>query len=98
MTSNRKKIDPFTPDEDNPKWTKKDFKKARPAAEVFKELSIEPPRPVGRPPTDNPKVSVTIRLDREVVEHFKKEGKGWQTRVNATLKRELKKMPNHDKR
>jgi uncharacterized protein (DUF4415 family) len=29
---------------------------------------------------------VTIRLDRNVVDHFKAGGKGWQSRVNDALK------------
>jgi uncharacterized protein (DUF4415 family) len=34
---------------------------------------------------------VTLRLDSEVVEHFKAGGAGWQTRINAALKRALAK-------
>ena len=44
-------------------------------------------RRVGRPPKPNRKVSVTLRLDREVVERFKATGAGWQTRINAALRR-----------
>ena len=32
------------------------------------------------------KVPVTIRLDREVLEWFKAQGKGYQSRINALLK------------
>lgn len=35
---------------------------------------------------------VTIRLDRVVVEAFKATGDGWQTRMNATLKRAAKRL------
>jgi uncharacterized protein (DUF4415 family) len=42
---------------------------------------------VGRPPSDSPKESVTLRLDPDVVEHFRKGGPGWQTRINDTLRR-----------
>jgi uncharacterized protein (DUF4415 family) len=44
-------------------------------------------RTVGRPPNPNRKVSVTLRLDREVVERFKATGAGWQTRINAALRK-----------
>lgn len=44
----------------------------------------------GRPRTDSPKVALTVRYDAEVVEAFKATGKGWQTRMNATLKDWLK--------
>ncbi len=36
------------------------------------------------------KSSVTLRLDREVVEWFKSQGKGYQTRMNAVLKAYVK--------
>ena len=41
----------------------------------------------GRPRSDNPKLPVTIRLDRDLVEWFKRGGEGWQTRINAELRR-----------
>ena len=31
------------------------------------------------------KTSITIRLSDEVIHHFKKDGKGWQTRMNDFL-------------
>ncbi|MEL7465088.1 MAG: BrnA antitoxin family protein [Pseudomonadota bacterium] len=33
-----------------------------------------------------PKVAVSIRLDNDVLEFFKKDGKGYQTRMNAVLR------------
>jgi uncharacterized protein (DUF4415 family) len=33
-----------------------------------------------------PKASVTLRIDREVLDWFKSQGKGYQTRINAVLK------------
>jgi len=33
-----------------------------------------------------PKAQVTIRLDREVLEWFKSQGKGYQSRINAVLR------------
>jgi uncharacterized protein (DUF4415 family) len=41
----------------------------------------------GRPPKINAKVSVTLRLDQDVVERFRATGQGWQTRINSALKR-----------
>ena len=32
------------------------------------------------------KEQITIRLDADVVAHFRDEGRGWQTRLNATLR------------
>ena len=40
----------------------------------------------GRPKIPNPKVSTTLRLDAEVIEHFRKDGPGWQSRINAVLR------------
>jgi len=51
-------------------------------AEEFKRL-----RRVGRPRLDNPKVAVTIRYDKAVIDAFKAGGPGWQTRMNDALKR-----------
>jgi uncharacterized protein (DUF4415 family) len=40
----------------------------------------------GRPVLERPKVSTTLRLDAEVIEFFRKDGPGWQSRINAVLK------------
>lgn len=73
-------------DPNNPEWTDEDFAKARPFTEAFPALA-EKMRQVGRPRSDNPKVAVSIRLDQDVVEAFKKGGPGWQSRMNATLRK-----------
>lgn len=41
----------------------------------------------GRPPKEAPKSIVSIRLDPEVLDHFKADGPGWQTRINAALRK-----------
>ncbi|HEY2659038.1 MAG TPA: BrnA antitoxin family protein [Caulobacteraceae bacterium] len=40
----------------------------------------------GRPKSSDPKLQVTLRLDREVVEKFKAGGAGWQSRINQALR------------
>ena len=40
----------------------------------------------GRPPITKPKVSTTIRLSRDVIDHFKAGGHGWQTRIDEALR------------
>jgi uncharacterized protein (DUF4415 family) len=30
---------------------------------------------------------VSLRLDRDIVEHFRKRGPGWQSRINDTLRK-----------
>ncbi len=77
---------PDHPDfDDNPEWTKADFAKARPAAEVLPaELYRALTR--GRGPAKQPtKTAVSIRLSREVLDHYRSQGAGWQTRLNADL-------------
>jgi uncharacterized protein (DUF4415 family) len=92
----RRKLLPVQIDDENPEWTAEDFAKAKPAAEVLPDLFgakiaeelLRPKR--GRPPAENPKAHVNIRLDADVVETFRATGSGWQTRLNAALKDWLK--------
>lgn len=49
------------------------------------KLDAAPVR-VGRPKSESPKVSTTIRLDQDVLEGFRKTGPGWQSRINAALR------------
>jgi uncharacterized protein (DUF4415 family) len=44
----------------------------------------------GRPKAETKKVSVTIRLDPDVLAALKAQGPGWQTRVNDLLARWVK--------
>lgn len=41
----------------------------------------------GRPKAENPKVSLNLRLDPDVIEHFRATGPGWQSRINASLRK-----------
>ena len=41
----------------------------------------------GRPPLEHPKEAVKLRLDADVLEHFRSDGPGWQTRINDALRR-----------
>lgn len=44
----------------------------------------------GRPVGDQNKIQVTLRLDADVIEHFRSTGRGWQTRINETLRKAVK--------
>jgi uncharacterized protein (DUF4415 family) len=47
-------------------------------------------RPVQRGPQKSPtKKQVTLRLSPEVLAHFKAKGRGWQTRIDETLKKAI---------
>lgn len=41
----------------------------------------------GRPKAERTKVSTTIRLSPEVIEHFKAGGPGWQSRIDEALRK-----------
>jgi uncharacterized protein (DUF4415 family) len=41
----------------------------------------------GRPRSENPKQAVSLRLDTDVLDWFKKSGIGWQTRINEALRK-----------
>lgn len=79
--------------DDAPLLTKEFFERAevRVGGKVVREatgtMTREFAKP-GRPPEgDAPKQQVSLRLDREVIEHFRKGGAGWQTRMNAALRK-----------
>src|SRR3954447_12849942 len=40
----------------------------------------------GRPKGSGKKELVTLRIDRDVLDHFRASGPGWQTRMNNTLR------------
>lgn len=85
-----RKVDPYTPDEDTQPLTDAEIRELRPAREVFAELGIPMPRTRGRPLVASPKRQVTLRLDEDVLRHFKSGGRGWQTRINDTLAEAIK--------
>lgn len=40
----------------------------------------------GRPKAEKTKTQITLRIDEDVLNEFKKLGVGWQTRINDVLK------------
>ena len=76
-------------DPENPEWTEADFAAAKgPEALPPALLAAFPNTKLrgGRPPGSD-KLQISIRLDKDVVEKFKATGPGWQTRINAALRR-----------
>ena len=45
----------------------------------------------GRPFKEDRKLLTSLRLDPDVLAHFKADGQGWQGRINAFLRRALEK-------
>ncbi len=44
----------------------------------------------GRPRSERPKIQFTARFDADIVEHFRKTGKGWQVRMEDTLRKAIR--------
>jgi uncharacterized protein (DUF4415 family) len=78
------------PDDDDVEWTDDHFRRAA----IYHGTKLIRPadgtwtKP-GRPPSENPKKQVTLRLDPDVLEKFRATGKGWQSRINAELRKAL---------
>jgi uncharacterized protein (DUF4415 family) len=83
--------EPWTdPDDDDVVWTEEMFR----AAAIYQDTRLIRPasgtlKSIGRPPSANPKHQVTLRLDPDVLEKFRATGKGWQSRINAELRKAL---------
>src|SRR5947209_2027950 len=71
---------------DSPELTEADFRKARRGAEVYPNLADAVARRRGRPVSDAPKVQINLRVDPDVLERYRADGPGWQTRMNAALR------------
>ncbi len=72
---------------DNPTITKADMAKAKPFKDAFPELYESIQRSRGRPPVENPRQQISLRLDPDVIAKFKAGGKGWQGRMNDALRK-----------
>jgi uncharacterized protein (DUF4415 family) len=90
MNANKKPSPPDWADDDLTEWTADQWDRAefsigdkiiRPAQGTLTKR--------GRPKLDSPKRQVTIRLDDAVIEGFRAQGAGWQSRVNAELRKAL---------
>jgi uncharacterized protein (DUF4415 family) len=62
---------------------------ARSAAEkAFKAATTRPvDLPSKGPSLPGAKETVTLRIDRDVLDFFQEEGPGWQDRINAALRK-----------
>ncbi|KIQ01081.1 MULTISPECIES: BrnA antitoxin family protein [Rhizobium/Agrobacterium group] len=77
-------------DPDAPEATDEEIAQAKPFREAFPELAKSINREMsrrGRPPADSTKTPVTIRLDPDLVKHYKETGRGWQSRLNDDLRK-----------
>ncbi len=79
-------------DPDNPPLDDNFFENARPVTD-YPEIAdiLRRHGKLGRPPLPESarKQRVTLYLDRDIVAALKADGKGWQTRANAALRKAL---------
>lgn len=82
-----KQTNPAAFDEDDaPELTPERARALRPAREVLSPAVMAHFKSKGgRPKSEAPKVQKTIRLSPEVLEHFRADQKGWQTRLDEAL-------------
>jgi uncharacterized protein (DUF4415 family) len=52
-----------------------------------KSAELPPPRPT----IPNAKELVSLRIDRDILDHFQETGPGWQDRINEALRKIVKK-------
>jgi uncharacterized protein (DUF4415 family) len=66
---------------------------SREAAEAaFKSATTKPVESVPKAPSiPGVREQVTLRLDREVLDHFQEGGPGWQDRINDALRTLIRK-------
>ena len=58
------------------------------AEAAFKKATTKPPDAgPAKPALPGVREPVSLRLDRDVVEHFQEGGPGWQERINAALRK-----------
>jgi uncharacterized protein (DUF4415 family) len=65
---------------DNPEWTAEERGAAKSFADVFPDLAKK---------IAQKKVATSIRLDADVIAHWRATGPGWQTRMNEALRKAL---------
>ena len=72
---------------DSPPLSDKDLARTKSFTKAFPALARNARKSLGRPKSANPKVAVSLRLDPDVVEAFKRGGQGWQSRMNDALRK-----------
>lgn len=60
------------------------------AEAAFKTATTKPAElPPTKPTIPNAKETVSLRIDREILDHFQEAGPGWQDRINDALRKLL---------
>ncbi len=75
---------------DNPEMTDQQLAELRPASEVLPPALYRALTRRSRGPQKAPtKQLVSLRLDPDVLAHFRATGPGWQSRINAALREKM---------
>lgn len=81
------KAAPAKTDDENPVFTEKDFARARRVEDIPALAHLTKRKPGQRGPQKAPtKEPVTLRLDQDVVAHYRGKGPGWQAKINSALR------------
>ena len=67
-------------------WEEQWFVETKPPLEVGPNVLEPEQRTRGKQKAPR-KQDIHIRLDTDVIGHFKRDGRGWQTRINDTLRK-----------
>jgi uncharacterized protein (DUF4415 family) len=71
----------------NPIWKKVDFERAKRPEDVLPpEVLAQFPKHRG-PQKAPTKIPISIRLSRDVLDHFKRGSPGWQSRIDEALRK-----------
>jgi uncharacterized protein (DUF4415 family) len=70
---------------DIPEITAEQFARMRPAIEVVPDIVARYRRMRGKQKAPT-KVLISLRVSRDVLDHFRASGKGWQTRMENALR------------
>lgn len=71
----------------NPEWSKADFKNAIALDGVSLAEAFKAVRRGRGPQKEAKKVAISIRLNPDIVKHFKAGGAGWQSSMEAVLEK-----------
>jgi uncharacterized protein (DUF4415 family) len=80
--------------DENPEWTEDDFARSQLGSEVLPAALLaafgsgKRGRPIGSTKAVTKKM-ISLRLDPDVIEGFRRTGPGWQARMNETLRAAL---------
>jgi uncharacterized protein (DUF4415 family) len=76
---------------DSPPLTDEELANMRPADEVLPPAFMKAWREgrVGRPEKATKKQQISLRLDPDVISTYRAKGKGWQARMNETLRQHM---------